>query len=120
MKCARAALPCLAPSLLVLSLLALAACTPTPPLTPAQQAENAACEAQAKAAYNQNTLSDAGHTAQPGLMFGATPTHVFDAEHMGAQQEYNSQVQNCEATGIGNGQPAATGMTPVAPHILTN
>jgi hypothetical protein len=99
--------------------LILAACAAQPPASPAQAADAAACQAQAKAAYQQNTLSDAGHSAQPGLMFGATPTHVFDAEHMGAQSTYDSQVQDCEENG-NNGQPA-NGPTPyVTPHIITN
>ena len=108
------------PIFAALCCLALAACTPAPPLTPAQQAEHAACAAQAKAAYDQNTLSDAGHVPQPGQMFGATPTHVFDAEHMGAQHAYESQVQNCEATGINNGQPVPSDVSTVTPHIITN
>jgi hypothetical protein len=108
------------PVLAALACLALAACTPTPPLTPAEQAAKAACEAQAEAAYDQNTLSDAGHTDQTGQRYGATPTHVFDAEHMGAQHAYLSQVQNCEATGINNGQPVPTDVPTVAPHIITN
>jgi hypothetical protein len=108
------------PLLAALALLALSACTQTPPPTPAQQAENAACTAQAQATYNQNTLSDAGHTPQPGLMFGATPTHVFDAEHADAQEDYDSQVQNCEETGNNNGQPVPAGVPAITPHIITN
>lgn len=100
--------------------LILAACAAQPPASPAQAADAAACQAQAKAAYTQNTLSDAGHAAQPGLMFGATPTHVFDAEHMGAQSAYETQVQRCENTGLNNGQPDNGGAPYVAPHIITN
>ncbi len=97
--------------------LGLAACASTPE-SPAQQAEDAACTAQADAQYNQATLGDAGHTAQNGLMYGATPTHVFDAEHMGAMYERDSQIQDCEKTGNNNGQPVVNDVPVVAPHII--
>ena len=99
--------------------LLLTACAAPQPKTPAQAALQAACQSQAEADYQQNTLSDAGHTAQNGLMFGATPTHVFDAEHMGAQHQYESDMQNCEQTGNIGGQPVISG-PPITPHILTN
>jgi hypothetical protein len=105
--------------LAALSCLALSACA-APPLSPAQQAENAACAAQAGTQYQQNTIDQEGHTAQNGLRYGATPTHVFDAETMGAQHAYDSQVQTCEDTGTNNGQPVVNGVPVVAPHIITN
>jgi hypothetical protein len=105
--------------LATLGCLALAACAAAP-VSPAQQAEDAACTAQAGAQYQQDTIDQEGHTLQNGLRYGATPTHVYDAETMGAQHAYDSQVQNCEDTGTNNGQPVVNGVPVVAPHIITN
>lgn len=99
--------------------LALAGCDATP-TTPAQQAENAACTAQADAQYQQNTVDQEARTAQTGQRYSATPNHVFDAETMGAQHVYQSQIQNCEDTGSNNGQPIVTNGPVVTPHILSN
>ncbi len=97
--------------------LGLAACAAAPE-SPAQQAENAACTAQANAQFNQATLDESARTSQNGLMFGATPNHVFDAEHMGALSARDSQIQDCEKTGNNNGQPVVNGVPVVAPHII--
>lgn len=105
-------------SLLILACLALAGCADS--MTPAQQAENAACAAQAGADYQQNTVDQEARTAQPGQRYAAMPNHVFDAETMGAQHVYRSQVQQCEDTGTNNGQPTVNGVPVVTPHIITN
>jgi len=102
-----------------LSCLALAGCSATP-ITPAQQAENAACASQAGATYQQNTVDQEARTAQNGQRYSATPNHVFDAETMGAQHDYQSQLQQCEDTGNNNGQPVVNGVPVVTPHIITN
>jgi len=101
-----------------LAALALAGCSSTP-ASPAQSAENQDCTAQADAQYQQNTLNEAGHTDQTGLMFPATPNHVFDSENMGAEHVRESQIQDCENTGNNNGQPQVNGVPVVAPHIIT-
>lgn len=107
-----------------LTCLLLAGCAGAAPVSKAQQAENAACTAQADAQYQQNTLDQAGRSAQPGLRYGATPTHVFDAETMGAQNARANQIRACEETGGNNGQPVPNnvmGNSPyVTPHIITN
>jgi hypothetical protein len=107
------------PSLLAaLGCFALAGCAA--PVTPAQRAEDAACNAQASATYNQNTLDLDGRTAQVGQRYSAMPNHVFDAEQMGAQHQFDSQVQQCETMGTNNGQPVVNGYPVVTPHIITN
>lgn len=105
-----------------LTCLALNACAPSE--SPAQQAENTACAAQADAQYQQDTTDQAGRTLQNGQRFSAMPTQVFDAERMGAQSQRDAQVQNCEDTGSNNGQPAlnpvVNGFPVPAPHIISN
>ncbi len=101
-------------------LLALAGCAATPPVSQAQQADTAACTAQANTQYQQNTLDLQARPPQLGQRYGAMPTQVFDAEHMGALSERASQIQQCEETGTNNGQPEAGGFSPVVPHIITN
>jgi hypothetical protein len=105
--------------LAALACVALAGCDSTP-ISPAQQAENAACTAQADAQYRQNTVDQEARVDQTGQRYSATPNHVFDAETMGAQSQRGHQIQDCEETGNNNGQPVAPGFTPVAPHIITN
>ena len=97
--------------------LALAACA-APPESTAQQADDTACTQQADTQYQQDTIDEAGHTAQNGLMFGATPTHVFDAERLGALHQRDSQLQDCEETSNNNGQPEVNGVPVVTPHII--
>jgi hypothetical protein len=103
--------------LAVLGCLALAACAGSPEST-SQQADDAACTQQADAQYQQNTIDEAGHTAQNGLLYGATPTHVFDAERLGAMHQRDSQLLDCEETGNNNGQPEVNGVPVVTPHII--
>jgi hypothetical protein len=105
--------------LATLASLGLAGCGATP-ISQAQQAENAACTAQADAQYRQNTVDQEARVDQTGQRYSATPNHVFDAETMGAQSQREHQIQNCEETGNNNGLPVAPGFTPVAPHIITN
>jgi len=102
-----------------LACLTLAGCAGAPE-SQAQQANDAACTAQADAQYRANTLDDAGHTDQSGLMYGATPNHVFDAEHLGAQHSFESQLSRCEKLGTSNGTPQVNGVPVVAPHIIEN
>ena len=99
--------------------LILAGCT-TDTLSPAQQAENAACTAQGDATYQQDTVDQEARTAQIGQRYSAMPNQVFNAETMGAESQRGHQIQNCEDTGNNNGQPVVTNGPAVTPHILTN
>ncbi len=100
-----------------LACLGLAGCAAQPQDT-AQQADTAACTAQANAQYRQNTLDLAGRTAQNGLMYGATPNRVFDAETMGALHQRDSQITRCERTGNTDSQPEINNVPVVPPHII--
>lgn len=88
--------------------------------SPAQQAEDSACTAQADAQYQQNTIDQQGRTAENGQRYPAMPTQVFGAETMGAMSQRDAQVQNCEETGSNNGQPEVNGVPVIAPHIISN
>ena len=99
--------------------LALAGCAATP-ISPAQQADNAACTAQADAQYRQDTVDQEARVDQTGQRYSATPNHVFDAETMGAESQRGHMVQSCEENGNDNGQPVTGNFTPVTPHIITN
>lgn len=102
----------------VLACASLAGCAAGMPESQGQQADDAACVAQADAVYNANTVDEQARTAQPGLLYGATPTHVFDAERLGAQHMRSSQIASCERNG-NNGAPAgADGAAIVTPHIV--
>jgi hypothetical protein len=101
----------------ILACAALTACAIAPPQT-AEQADASACTAQGDAIYNASTLDQQARTSQNGLLFGATPTHVFDAERLGAEHERQSAITNCEnngntATPDGLPAPAAP-----PPHIV--
>jgi hypothetical protein len=97
---------------------ALAGCAASAPETAAQQADDSACAAQGDAVYNANTLDEQARTAQPGLLYGATPTHVFDAEKLSALHERDSQVSNCEQNGNDSGAAVIGGGQIVPPHIV--
>jgi hypothetical protein len=45
---------------------------------------------------------------------------VFDAEHLGAQHSFESQLSRCEKLGTSNGTPQVNGVPVVAPHIIEN
>ena len=99
----------------VLACAPLAGCAAGAPESQGQQADDAACIAQADAVYNANTVDEQARIAQPGLLYNATPTQVFDAERLGAQHVRDSQIANCEQNG-NNSTPGGTGgaaiMTP--------
>lgn len=94
----------------------LAACAPAPQPSAAQQAETAACTAQGDAIYHADTIDEEGRTAQNGLLYGGTPTHVFDAEHLGALHARDSAVSQCEQNGE-SGTPALGGGNIVPPQV---
>ena len=99
---------------------ALAGCAASPPESKAQQADDAVCTAQADAVYNQQTVDEQARTAQPGLLYGAMPTHVFDAEQLGAEHVRQSAITKCEDTGNTASGPEVNGTPVVTPHIINS
>jgi len=98
--------------------LALAGCAaPAPPST-AAEADAAACTAQGNAMFNANTVDEQARTGQNGLLYGATPTHVFDAEQLGAEHLRQSGITACEQNGNTSGPDDLGGPPPVTPHII--
>jgi hypothetical protein len=97
---------------------ALAGCAMGQPESAGQQADDAACTAQADAVYHSQTIDEQARTAQPGLIYGATPTHVFDAEQLGAAHVRDSAIANCEQNGAGASGPEVDGTPVVTPHIV--
>jgi hypothetical protein len=96
----------------------LAGCAVGPPESQAQQADDAACTAQADATYTSDSPDLLARTSQNGLIYGATPTHVFDAEQMGAQHDRDSAITKCEQTGNNSGAPTVNGVPVVPPKIV--
>ena len=95
----------------------LAGCAAGAPESQAQKAETADCTAQADATYRAHTIDEEARTSQNGLIFGATPTHAFDAEHLGAEHVRDSQITACEQNGNNSG-PVVNGTPVVTPHIV--
>jgi hypothetical protein len=95
---------------------ALAGCAASQPESAAQQADDSVCTAQADAVYHSQTIDEEARTAQPGLIYGATPTHVFDAEQLGAEHVRESAITKCEQNGAAG--PEVDGTPVVAPHIV--
>jgi hypothetical protein len=96
----------------------LAGCAASQPESQAQQADDAACAAQGDAIYHADTIDEQARTSQNGLIYGATPTHVFDAEQLGALHMRDTAVSNCENNGNDSGPAALGGGPVVTPHIV--
>lgn len=90
------------------------------PPSQAQQADAAACTAQGDALYNSETVDEQARTAQPGLIYGGTPTHVFDAEQLGAMHARDSAITDCEEKGNTNAPAALGGGAVVQPQIVSS
>jgi hypothetical protein len=97
---------------------ALAGCATGQPESAGQQADDAACTAQADAVYHSQTVDEEARTAQPGLLFAAMPNHVFDAEQLGAEHDRDSSITQCEQNGAGGSGPEVNGIPVVPPHII--
>jgi len=97
---------------------ALGGCALGPPESQAQLADDSACTAQGDAVYSAATTDQQARTAQNGLLFGATPTHVFDAEQLGAEHERDSDISQCEQTGNASAPDGLAGATAPPPHII--
>jgi hypothetical protein len=98
--------------------LILAGCAMGPPESQAQKADDAACTTQADAAYAGANPDLLARTSQNGLLYGATPTHVFDAEQMGAEHDRQSAITRCERIGNNGAAPTVNGVPVVPPKII--
>jgi len=96
----------------------LAGCAASAPESQAQKADDAACTAQGDAAYQADTVDEQARTGQNGLLYGATPTHVFDAETLGAEHVRESDIATCEQNGTYGNPSSINGVPVVAPHIV--
>jgi hypothetical protein len=94
----------------------LAGCAASPPESAAQQADDAACTAQADATYNAQNANLLARPSQNGLLYAPSPNHVFDAQKMGAMSARDNQIQQCEQNG--NAGPSVNGVPVVTPHIV--
>lgn len=101
----------------VLACAMLAGCAPGMGESQGQVADDNACVAQADATYHALDEDQLARTGQNGLLYGASPTHVFDAEQMGAMHARESQLSNCEQNG-NTGGPRPGGVPVVTPHIV--
>jgi len=102
-------------------LLAMSGCAASPPPSQADQANLAACTAQADAAYNAQNYDQLSRTSQNGLLYSPTPSHVFDAQHLGSLHERDDQITDCVNNGTGgtvSASNALPGPAPVAPQII--
>jgi hypothetical protein len=104
--------------LAVLACAALAGCAASAPPATADDADAAACTAQADATYHALDEDQLARTSQAGLLYGAQPTHVFDAEQMGAMHARDSELTQCEQNG-NNSAPEVAGVPVVTPHIVS-
>jgi hypothetical protein len=100
---------------------ALAACAGAPP-SDSEQANLAACTQSADAVYQADNYNGLARTSQNGLLYSATPNHVFDAQRLGTLDARNNQIKDCmengnpEAPAVG-GTPSITAPLP-APQII--
>ena len=101
----------------VMACAALAGCATSAAPASADDADAAACTAQADATYHALDEDQLARTSQAGLLYGAQPTHVFDAEQMGALHARDSQLSQCEQSG-NSGAPVVAGVPVVTPHIV--
>jgi hypothetical protein len=103
----------------ILAMGLLSGCAPAPAPSQADQANLAACTAQANAVYQQSNLNALGRTSQNGLLYSPTPDHVFDAQRMGTLNAYNNQVSDCVENGNPNTTPPAPAGAPLPkPQII--
>jgi hypothetical protein len=96
----------------------LASCAAPPAPSAAEQAEAATCTAQADATYNAQNYDNLSRTSNANLRYSGLPTHVFDAQNLGAIHARDSQIATCEQNGE-TGGPGLPGAVPVTPRIIT-
>ena len=95
----------------------LAGCASSPTESAAQQADDAACTAQANATYEAQNPNLLARTSENGLYFPPMPNQVFEGQRLGALSARDNQIQACEQNG--NAGPNVNGVPVVAPHIVT-
>jgi len=105
----------------VLPLGGVAACAAAPP-PDTDQANLAACTQTADAVYQADNYNSLARTSQNGLLYPATPNHVFDAQRMGTLDARNNQIRDCMENGnpdapSGAGTPSDAASLP-APRII--
>jgi hypothetical protein len=108
-------------AVLAAALLGGAGCAIAPPASEADTAELATCTAQADATYDAQNYDQLSRTGQNGLLFSATPDHVFDAQRLGSLHERDDQLADCLRSGTGgtaSADAAIPGPAPVAPQII--
>jgi hypothetical protein len=102
-------------------MLAASGCATSPPPSQADQADLAACTAQADATYDEQNYDQLSRTSQNGLRYSATPNHVFDAQEMGSLHERDDQINDCVDNGTAGTASAAAalpGPAPAVPQII--
>jgi hypothetical protein len=101
----------------ILALGMLAGCAAAPAPSQADQANLAACTADADAVYQQDNLNGLGRTSQNGLLYAPMPDQVFSGQHMGTLNARNNQVKDCVQNGNPNNHPATAAIQMPAPQI---
>ena len=99
------------------ALLGLVGCELSPPPSAADQANLAACTAQADATYNAQNVDALSRTDQTGVRYSATPNHVFDGEQLGLMHQRDSQISNCVDNGTASAS-ALPGKPAPAPQVI--
>jgi len=108
-------------AMLAAAILGCAGCAATPPPSTADQADLATCTAQADATYDAQNYDSLSRTGQNGLLYSATPNHVFDAQRLGSLHARDDQLSDCLRNGTGGTASAGAaipGFAPVAPQII--
>jgi len=101
----------------ILALGFLAGCAAAPPPSQADQANLAACTADADAVYKQSNLNALGRTNQNGLLYAPMPDQVFNGQRMGTLDARNNQISDCVQNGNPNNRPATAAIQMPAPQI---
>jgi len=101
----------------ILAACLLGGCAFSPPPSPADQADLAACTSQADATYDAQNYDALSRTSQNGLRYSAMPNQVFDAQRLGSLHQRDSDITACEENGNGAGA-IAPGTPIVTPQII--
>jgi hypothetical protein len=95
----------------------LSGCAATPAPSQADQANLASCTQQADAVYQQDNLNGLARTPQNGLLYSATPNHVFDAQRLGTLSARDNQISDCVDNG-NTSRPGGGGAPLPVPQII--
>jgi hypothetical protein len=103
----------------ILAACLLGGCAFSPPASPADQADLAACTSQADATYDAQNYDALSRTSQNGLRYSAMPNQVFDAQRLGSLHQRDDQITDCVNNGSGgSAQAAIPGPPPAIPQII--